>query len=332
MSPRRFSVRLHPGCCRLVGHVLCPGQRGHRGFLTATVPQGSRPGPAKPFCPRGHAGSRLDCGRGGWAWPECPEASVPWGSVGCPSRACWWERSGCRLWSWSAVPEPRTPRAVPGPRALRGPLGPAVLWEGLPWEGGLALSLSKALGESSHSPQTAPSAKPATELCWDSSAWPWGGGWHRDRRLVLTPCRTGQQASLRAGASSPAPLGAPSPTGPSVGRQLGRARPQAAPALTLGLQALLSPPTPLTSLDAPGFRACTSAPARPVTRTGRRHLCSPRPRPLSSSREAGPGGPSHMQEGRRAVRDRLLSPGSAGLAAAWRPWEDLVLLPEGAAL
>ena len=39
-----------------------------------------------------------------------------------------------------------------------------------------------------------------------------------------------------------------------------------------------------------------------------------------------------MQEGRRAVRDRLLSPGSAGLAAAWRPWEDLVLLPEGAAL
>lgn len=117
MSPSRVSVRPHPGCCRRVEHVLCPGRGGHCGFLTATVPQ-SRPGPAKPFCPRGHTGSRR-------AWPECPEASVPWGSVGCLGRACWWEKSGCRLWS-----------VVRGPRALHTACCPQALGFALtPWPG-----------------------------------------------------------------------------------------------------------------------------------------------------------------------------------------------------
>lgn len=148
----------------------------------------------------------------------------------------------------------------PGLGLCADPLAWLFCGEGLPWEGGLAPGLSKALGESSHLPQIAPSAKPATELCWDSSLWPWGGGWHRDKCLVLTPRRTGHQDLPRDWVSSPASLGALTPTGPSEGQQLGCAWPQAAPTLPLGLQALLSPPMLLTSLDAPGFRACTPAP------------------------------------------------------------------------
>lgn len=139
------------------------------------------------------------------------------------------------------------------------PLAWLFCGEGLPWEGGPAPGLSKALGESSHLPQTAPRAKPATELCWDSSLWPWGGGWLRDRCLVLTPRRIPGTRTRRGTGSAPQRLWGPRPLRAVWGPAAWTCVAPAAPTLPLGLQALLSPPMVLTSLDAPGFRACTPA-------------------------------------------------------------------------
>lgn len=197
---------------------------------------------------------------------------------------------------WSQSPAHRM--LSPGLGLCADPLAWLFCGEGLPWEGGPAPGLSKALGESSHLPQTAPRAKPATELCWDSSLWPWGGGWLRDRCLVLTPRRTRHQDSPRDWVSSPASLGAPTPTGCLGASSLDVRGPRCAHTPS-GTSGSVVPTHGAHLAGRPGLPSLHSGSGSPVTRTGRRHPCSPRPRPLSGSREAGPGA-SFSLAGRQA--------------------------------